>query len=136
MNFQGLSSHADHDHLVNWIGQFKDSGVKHVFVVHGDREVAPVFAENVAKMGFAAHAPQYTEEYDLITCRQLSKGYLPERKKVSFESGGGKATQAYQRLLQLGDSLMALIRRSKGRDNKSLAAFAEATKKVIEKFEF
>ncbi len=23
VNFQGLSSHADHDHLVNWISQFK-----------------------------------------------------------------------------------------------------------------
>ena len=136
VNFQGLSSHADHDHLLQWIGQFKDGGVKHVFVVHGDRDVAPVFAENVAKLGFAAHAPQYTEEYDLLTCRQIARGYLPERKKVTFESGSGKTSQAYQRLLQVGDSLMALIRRSKGRDNKSLAAFAEAIKKVMEKFEF
>ena len=135
VNFQGLSSHADHDHLLEWIGQFKDSGVQHVFVVHGDRDVAPVFAETVAKLGFAAHAPQYTEEYDLIACQQTARGYLPERKKVTFE-GGGKTSQAYQRLLQIGDSLMALIRRSKGRDNKTLAAFAEAIKKLIEKFDF
>ena len=136
VNFQGLSSHADHDHLLQWIGQFKDGGVKHVFVVHGDRDVAPVFAETVQKLGFAAHAPQYTEEYDLISCQQIARGYLPERKKVTFEPGSGKTTQAYQRLLQVGDSLMALIRRSKGRDNKSLAAFAEAIKKLIERFDF
>ena len=136
VNFQGLSSHADHDHLLGWIGRFKDSRVQHVFVVHGDRDVAPLFAENVQKLGFAAHAPQYTEEYDLITCQQIARGYLPERKKAAFESGGGKTSQTYQRLLQMGDSLMALIRRSKGRDNKSLAAFAEAIRKVMEKFEF
>ena len=40
-----------------------------------------------------------------------------------------------QKLVQLGDSLVGLIRRSKGRDNKTLAAFAEALRKVMEKFE-
>ena len=65
-------------------------------------------------------------------------GYLPERKKpVEFVSAGGaKAAAIYQRLLQLGDQLMALIRRSRGRDNKSLGAFAEEIRKLIEKFEF
>lgn len=135
VNFQGLSSHADHDHLLDWIGKFKDSQVQHVFVVHGDREVAPVFAETIGKLGFAAHAPQYTEEYDLLANTQLAAGYLPERKNKAFE-GAPRATAAYQRLVQVGDSLMALIRRSKGRDNKSLAAFAEALRKLIEKFDF
>ena len=32
--------------------------------------------------------------------------------------------------------LIGLIRRSKGRDNKTLAAFADALSKVISKFEF
>ena len=134
VNFQGLSSHADHDHLVKWIGNYKAEKPQHVFIVHGDRDVAPLFAKEVESMGFSAHAPQYTEEYDLIACERTAVGYLPERKKSGFE--GGKSTAAYQRLLQLGDSLMALIRRSKGRDNKSLAAFAEAIRKLIEKFEF
>ena len=135
VNFQGLSSHADHDHLVNWISQFKEPKPQHVFVVHGDREVAPVFAQTVTQLGFAAHAPQYTESYDLLTCRQLEAGYLPERKKPAFE-GAPRTTAAYQRLVQLGDALLGLIRRSKGRDNKTLASFAESLRKLIEKFEF
>ena len=135
VNFQGLSSHADHDHLVNWISQFKEPKPQHVFVVHGDREVAPVFALTVTQLGFAAHAPQYTESYDLLTCRQLEAGYLPGRKKPAFE-GAPRTTAAYQRLVQLGDALLGLIRRSKGRDNKTLAAFAESLRKLIEKFEF
>ena len=135
VNFQGLSSHADHDHLVDWVKHFNPAQTIHVFVVHGDREVAPVFADTVKSLGFAAHAPQYTEEYDLLADRQLSPGYLPERKTRPYD-GAPKATPAYQKLVQLGDMLIGLIRRSKGRDNKTLAAFADALSKVISKFEF
>lgn len=134
VNFQGLSSHADHDHLIGWVKQFDPAATRHVFVVHGDRDVAPVFADTVSGLGFAAHAPQYTEEYDLIACRQTAPGYLPERKTRAYE-GAPKSTSAYQRLVAMGDLLAALIRRSKGRDNKTLAAFAEAIHKIITKFE-
>ena len=89
----------------------------------------------MSKLGFAAHAPQYTEEYDLIADKQLAPGYLPERRTRAYE-GAPKATAAYQKLVQLGDMLIGLIRRSKGRDNKTLAAFADAIGKVISKFEF
>ena len=135
VNFQGLSSHADHDHLLDWISHFKEPLPQHVFVVHGDREVAPVFAQTVSQLGFTAHAPQYTEEYDLLTCAQLAAGYLPQRKTRTFE-GAPRTSAAYQKLVQLGDSLVGLIRRSKGRDNKTLASFAEALRKVLDKFEF
>ena len=135
VNFQGLSSHADHDHLIDWIKHFDPARTTHVFVVHGDRDVAPVYADTVKSLGFAAHAPQYTEEYDLIADKQLAPGYLPERKTRAYE-GAPKATAAYQKLVQLGDMLIGLIRRSKGRDNKTLAAFAEAISKLISKFEF
>ena len=136
VNFQGLSSHADRDHLLDWISRYKAPKPQHVFVVHGDREVAPLFAETISAMGFTAHAPQYTEEYDLITCRQLAAGYLPERKKVSFDGQGSRASVVYQKLLQAMDALQALVRRSKGRDNKTLGAMAEAIRKITEKYEF
>ena len=135
VNFQGLSSHADHDHLIGWVRHFDPARTQHVFIVHGDREVAPVFAEEVKSLGFAAHAPQYTEEYDLLENRQLAAGYLPERKTRAFD-GAPKVTAAYQRLVEVGDALIALIRRSKGRDNKALASFAEQLRKLLEKFSF
>ena len=37
---------------------------------------------------------------------------------------------------ELGDALAALIRRSQGRDNKTLADFAESLRKILEKFKF
>ena len=135
VNFQGLSSHADRDHLLNWIDQFTPAKPTHVFVVHGDREVAPAFAADVAARGFAAHAPQYTEVYDLLENRTVQQGYLPEPKKKAFE-GAPRISSAYKRLVELGDALAALIRRSQGRDNKTLADFAESLRKILEKFKF
>ncbi len=133
VNFQGLSSHADRDHLLSWISDFKEPKPQHVFVVHGDREVAPFFAQTIAGMGFTAHAPQYTEVYDLIADTYLEKGYLPERKAKTVT--GGKTSSAYERLVAVGEMLMASIKRSKGRDNKSLARFADQLRQLLEKWE-
>ena len=134
VNFQGLSSHADRDHLLAWIADIKAPKPQHVFIVHGDREVAPYFAESVEKLGFTAHAPQYTEVYDLLEDQIVAPGYLPERKAKAV--GGQRVSSAYERLVALGQRMVDVIRRSKGRDNKTLASFAESLRKLIEKFEF
>ena len=133
-NFQGLSSHADREHLLGWIQNFKEPKPQHVFVVHGDREVAPFFAQTISGMGFNAHAPQYTEVYDLIADTCLERGYLPERK-TRTTAGGARSTAAYERLVSVGEMLMASIRRSRGRDNKSLARFADQLRQLLEKWE-
>ena len=133
VNFQGLSSHADRDHLLAWIQAVKSPKPQHVFVVHGDREVAPFFARSVESLGFSAHAPQYTEVYDLIAGKVLNPGYLPERKAKT--TGGMRASAAYERLVAVGNMLMESIKRSRGRDNKSLARFAEQLRQLLEKWE-
>ena len=134
VNFQGLSSHADRDHLLSWIADFKEPKPQHVFVVHGDREVAPFFAQSIQGMGFTAHAPQYTEVYDLIADKVLEPGYLPERKTKSAVTGV-RTSSAYERLVAVGNMLMESIKRSKGRDNKSLARFADQLRQLLEKWE-
>ena len=134
VNYTGLSSHADRDHLLSWIADFKEPKPQHVFVVHGDREVAPFFAQTLTGMGFEAHAPQYTESYDLLSDQQLAAGYLPERKVKSF-SGAPKSAPAYERLVAVGQMLVEAIKRSKGRDNKSLANFADQLRALLEKWE-
>ena len=75
VNFQGLSSHADHDHLIEWIKAF-DPKPAHVFVVHGDADVAPAFADELCSLGFSAHAAKFTESYDLAAGVMLSEGYI------------------------------------------------------------
>ncbi len=133
VNFQGLSSHADRDHLLSWIEGFRSPRPRQVFVVHGDREVAPFFAQTLNGMGLKAHAPQYTEVYDLLEDRVLEMGYLPERKAKA--PGGVKSSAAYERLVSVGQMVMESIKRSRGRDNKSLARFADQLRALLEKWE-
>ena len=130
-NFKGLSSHADRDHLIQWAQSFENPA--HFFVVHGDREVAPYFADSLQRLGLSAHAPQYTEVYDLAAGRQLSTGYLPERKVSDF--AGGRVSNAYQRLVAMGKLLQEVIVRSKGRANRDLGNFADQIKQLIDKWE-
>ncbi len=130
VNFKGLSSHADRDHLLQWAQSFTNP--RHFFIVHGDREVAPYFAESLQKLGLSAHAPQYTEEVDLLTGATLSPGYLPERKT---STPAGKVSSAYQRLVSMGKLLQEVIARSKGRANRDLGNFADQIKQLIDKWE-
>ena len=132
-NFTGLSSHADRDHLLKWISGFQHPKPQHVFVVHGDREVAPHFAQTLENMGISAHAPQYTEVYDLAAGTILERGYLPERKVKPVT--GSKGAPAYERLASVGSMLTEFIKRSKGRDNKSLAKYAAELRQLLEKWE-
>jgi len=129
-NFKGLSSHADRDHLLEWAKSFEN--VTHFFVVHGDREVAPYFADSLERLGFCAHAPQYTEVYDLAADRKLDPGYLPVRRTAT---PAGKVSAAYQRLVAMGRLLQEVILRSKGRANRDLAAFADQLKQLIDRWE-
>ncbi len=104
-----------------------------MFIVHGDREVAPYFRRKCGKLGFTAHAPQYTEVYDLIEDKIVEPGYLPERKAKAV--GGQKVSSAYERLVALGQRLADLIRRSKGRDNKTLGRWADQLRQLLDKWE-
>ena len=131
VNFQGLSSHADHDHLIEWIKAF-DPKPAHVFVVHGDADVAPVFADELCSLGFSAHAAKFTESYDLAAGVMLSEGYISERKRTMQAS---RADNLYGKLLAAGEALLELIRRFKGRSNKEIAAFTGQITALIDRFQ-
>ena len=95
--------------------------------------MAPFFAQTLENMGIPAHAPQYTEVYDLAANTMLERGYLPERKaKVA---GSSKAAPAYERLVSVGGMLTEFIKRSRGRDNKSLAKYADQLRQLLEKWD-
>ena len=109
VNFQGLSSHADRDHLLAWIADIKAPKPQHVFIVHGDREVAPYFAESVEKLGFTAHAPQCPQVYELTQDQLVAPWYHP--KRTAQPSDGPPDTAAYKPQPPRGPSHRALIRR-------------------------
>ena len=82
VNFKGLSSHADRDHLLAWIEHFAPTP-QQVFVVHGDSEVTDLFAKDLNARNIPAHAPLYEEVYDLSANAMLAKGVVLEPKKTT-----------------------------------------------------
>lgn len=96
-NFQGLSSHADRDLLLQWIDQVKDPAPQQIFVVHGDAQVTEIFANTLREKGLPAHAPLYEEVFDLARNVMLAAGVEIAPKKTSFASTGRPST-AYHEL--------------------------------------
>ena len=129
VNFKGLSSHADRDHLLEWIGKFSPVP-KQVFVVHGDAPVTELFADDLNSRSIPAHAPLYQEVYDLLDNKVLEEGVVLERK-----TKGETLPPAFLRLQDVARDLDALIRRSKNRPNKDLAKLADQLRQVISKWE-
>jgi len=131
VNFKGLSSHADRDHLLEWIEHFSPRP-QQVFVVHGDREVTELFANDLNQRGIPAHAPLYEEVYDLMTNCMLAKGVVLEVKKTAGSAAVPSA--AYSRLQDVSRELADLVNRSRGRSNKDLAKLADQIRQVMEKW--
>lgn len=127
VNFQGLSSHADHDHLLDWLRRIGEKP-RHVFVVHGDADVAPAFAAELKEMGYAAHAPLFTECYDLLSERVEREGVMPKKPKVHRTP----ADAAYAHLVEMGRKIARAIEEAKGRDNKTLNNFARKLQEILE----
>ncbi len=129
--FHGLSSHADHDHLVSWIRQFEAEKPARVFVVHGDEDVSVAFAGELGELGFRTHAPLYRETWDLLTGEILDHGVVQEKKKRSaFQNGSPQ----YRRLEEAGRQLEEVIRENKGLSNKELAKFTSQIEALLAKW--
>ena len=132
VNFPGLSSHADREHLLGWIGHFAPTP-QQVFVVHGDAPVTELFANSLKERGIPAHAPLHREVYDLASNTLVQPGVVLERRP---KSGGASAgSPAFVRLMDVSKSLEALISRSRGRPNKDLAKLADQLMQVMDKWE-
>ena len=132
VNFKGLSSHADRDHLFAWVEHFSPKP-EQVFVVHGDAEVTDLFASDLNERGLPAHAPLYEEVYDLLENRMLAKGIVLETKRTT--GGASAPSPAFQRLQDVSKELAELISRSRGRPNKDLARLADQLRQVMDKWE-
>lgn len=130
-NIKGLSSHADRDHLLEWISQINDPAPSHVFVVHGEARVTEIFADSLRERGIPAHAALYEEVYDLAANKMLAAGVELAPKKISFESSG-RVNAAYQELEETAMDLMILLRANKGSPNKDLKRMTNQLKQVID----
>ncbi|MBQ8536605.1 MAG: MBL fold metallo-hydrolase, partial [Clostridia bacterium] len=83
----GKSGHADTTGLSKWASSF-DPKPKHVFVVHGDDEVAGIFADRlVNELGMSANAPYNGESWQITPeCKKLCDGNQVRLKKPGKEA--------------------------------------------------
>ena len=129
VNFKGLSSHADRDHLLAWAKHYAPKP-RHIFVVHGEASVTEIFAQKLRDAGLSAHAAEYEEVYDLSADRMLSAGVPLPPKPVS-----ASGSPAYRKLEAAGQDLMDAIRHNKGGTNKDLAQFEKELMALIRKWD-
>ena len=100
----GLSGHADRNGLLTWLHAISKRPEK-VFVVHGDENVAPLFAQDLAEEGYAAVAPKLMDSYDLAAP-------LPEMEKAVFIDRNRKTLDgAFKRLEDQKDRLVRVLER-------------------------
>jgi len=122
-NFRGMSSHADREGLLQWIGSF-ETVPESVFVVHGEREICKSFTARLIGEGYRAIAPKYSAIFDLLTGETVFEGRdIVQREDV--DSVERRESAVYQRLMLAGTRLIEVITRNRGGANKDLAKFAD-----------
>ena len=136
----GISGHADRDGLIRWAGGLERPPVK-TFVVHGEDEVTDSFAETLrSELGFDADAPFSGTVYDLLAGEYVKRTEgVPYVKRDAdgnpVKINTANATKAYQRLTNVAERLMSIVRRSSGVSNKDLARLADQLTSICDKWE-
>ena len=137
----GMSGHADHDGLLRWLHSFAPKP-GYVFVNHGDDEVCAGFAKELEGEGYAAEAPYPGGSYLLAggAVRCLDRGNIEKiaRREPEPAAAGYKtrrASQAFERLVNMGRRLMVVIEHNRGGANKDLARFASQIASLCDKWD-
>ena len=128
----GVSGPADQSGLLRWAKGIQPPP-RQVFVVHGDDAVCDEFAGLLSReLGLRAEAPYNGAEYDLLTGRCLDAGNSTRIKKPAATR---KVSPVFQRLLNAGQRLLAVIGRNESGANKDLARFADQINALCDKWD-
>ena len=96
INFRGLSAHADRTGLLKWIHSYEPKP-QHVFVAHGETSVCDLFAESLAKEGYAVTAPNFETIFDLARNELVSAGIkVEELEEASIRAKSAHAQYIVQ----------------------------------------
>ncbi len=128
----GVSGHADRDGLLAWLQGFKKRPER-VFVVHGDDTVCTQFTEYLRdELGHNAVAPYSGTVYDLSTNQCVLEGKVIPVERKTEEA---KISSVFERLVNAGKRLLAVIQHNKGGANKDLAKFADQVNSLCDKWD-
>ena len=127
----GLSGHADRLGLLEWIEGFKRKP-RQIFVVHGEDQVAEMFANTLEKeCGLRAAAPFSGTRYDLAAGKfiEITKG-IP----ISKATAGRTVSNSFVKLKLTARQVMEFINGCSGLPNKDLERFSNDLAALIEKY--
>ena len=131
----GLSGHADKDGLEAWLRAF-DEKPKFVFVNHGEDAVAEHWANHLKEEGYEADAPYngsiWIAAEGRVACAEVGN----TQKIIKTKSAETVRTSAaYDRLTNMGQRLLEVIRHNQGGANKDLAKFASQIAALCDKWD-
>jgi metallo-beta-lactamase family protein len=131
----GVSGHADRDGLLRWLSAYEKKPER-VFVIHGEDSVCELFRDYISKeLGHNAVAPFSGETYDLLSnvCVREGSKMLVEPKETVVAAG--KVDNVFERLVQAGKRLAAVIQHNKGGANKDLAKLTSQINSLSDKWD-
>lgn len=122
---EGISGHADRKILLSWLSGFSKKP-KTVFVNHGNDDVCDEFAKTVEnELNIKAVAPYNGARYDLTNGVCEAEGNTGKKVKQTFKKTDYSESTAFQRLLNAGHRLIAVIDKYRHSANKDIAKFAD-----------
>lgn len=133
---QSMSSHADQNGLLEWIGNYTEKKPARVFLVHGDDDSMETLSSLIhEKYGLQVDCPYSGSVFDLATGEWLEvkepvKVVRPAIVSVPTSGASGKISgrkkssdQQYERLMDSYERLLSAIKANYGGANKDLAKF-------------
>jgi metallo-beta-lactamase family protein len=131
----GVSGHADRDGLLRWLGSYEKKPER-VFVIHGEDQVCEMFTEYISKeLGYAAVAPFSGATYDLLSNQCVHEGAKIPVQTMEATVVAAKVDNVFERLVQAGKRLAAVIQHNKGGANKDLAKLTSQINSLCDKWD-
>ena len=130
----GLSGHADKDGLLKWLENITRKPEK-VFIVHGDENVAPQFAQQLCQMGYNACAPELLDSYDLLAeLPQQKEAVYVDRNSKILDSASQRLESEKKRLDHLIERFEFAISSADRKDKKRCIRLANALERLTSDF--
>ncbi len=128
----GISGHADQQIMLDWLSALRNK--PRVYVNHGNDAVCDEFAATIReRLDFEATAPYNGAVYDVLTGELLEEGNRVRKEKTSARKS--RNDMVFDRLLNAGKRLLAVIEKCRGRSNKDLAKFADQINRLSDKWD-
>lgn len=137
-----MSSHADQDGLLQWVGAFE--GPERVFLVHGDDGAMETFSTLLAtKYGYKVDCPYSGSVFDLMNNSWITVAEpVPYVKPETLTASGAAeakgqaypASAAFINLLAAYEKLREAVMANRGGTNHDLVGFTKQLKALYEKW--